>query len=321
LDVSTARATEIQREFAGNDLVFSAIPASFSPLLAPLAVEAGAHFCDLGGVPAVSAELRSADIRKAARGAGRVILEGAGLEPGLGGSMMSALNGNLGGEADELIDYVGGLGQFPKEESYFWQRTFSAKGLVEILGPVTILQDHKLVEVEPCSGGTTMTLPELQERFPTQFNGVVESRITAGAGVSPEVMARLGVRNCREETLRWNWPLFLEAIQRVPSEHRVQWVEDTLPHTGPEQPDIVVSIVFARKGLRNILYALLEGYDHKRGLSAMAKTTGYSAAAAALLIARGGIPAGVLSPEELDWRTNAQLIANLSRDLNICFRG
>jgi saccharopine dehydrogenase-like NADP-dependent oxidoreductase len=136
-------------------------------------------------------------------------------------------------------------------------------------------------------------------------------------------MRELGVKEFREETLRWDWDGFLSFIERLSPDLRVQAIESSLPHTSPAWPDLVAMRVVARKGTRTATYDTLDAYEHRMDMSAMARTTGFSAAAVAHEVARpdSRIPVGVMAPEELSGAVNSALIESLSRDLDIRISG
>jgi saccharopine dehydrogenase-like NADP-dependent oxidoreductase len=305
--------------FAGADVVISAVPAAYSPSLAPLALEAGAGFCDFGGVTRVSRSMHDDPVlAEMAWRIGRSIVTDCGWAPGVSGKFTASLARRLPG-ARSIIMYVGGLGQLARRESFYWQRTFSARGLVELLTPATVLRDGVIRDLPPCSEGVSMHFPELAQ-FSPFGNGFVETRITAGAGLTPEIMQKLGVQDCWEETIRWDWNAFLAFIATVPEEDRVRVLEERLPHTSAEFKDIgVMRVIAMADDGATASYNMLVMYDTALRMSAMAKATGYSGAVVAHLVAQRATPPGVLVPEELDPDINQALITALSDDLNITY--
>lgn len=320
IDLNTpSHDRDLEQLFDSSRVVISAVPAHFSPKLTEVALRTRTHFCDLGGVTEISHLLRR-EFSGDALLTGVRIIHDCGLMPGLGNMQARTLIRRLDG-ADEVVIYVGGLPRHPSEDSFYWQRTFSGQGLLEILGPAPIVRNGEIVDAEPCSGGTTLAIRELGHRFPTRFGGTVHSRITAGAGVAPWLMRDLGVREFREETLRWDWDSFLTFIQGVSPKDRARAIEDRLPHTGPDHPDLVVMRVVARKGNVERSTTTIDTYDEELRMSAMARTTGFSAAAVARQVALtdSGIPFGVMAPEELPEPATDAVIDALAEELDVRF--
>jgi saccharopine dehydrogenase-like NADP-dependent oxidoreductase len=322
LDIATVSPTQLMALFGGFDCVISAIPAKHSPQLARIAVGAGVHFCELGGVTDVTRDFR--DFKQLASNAlenGVSIIHDCGFAPGLSGQMAQVLVRRADIVPRSVIVYVGGLPQHPAKEYFSWQRTFSGIGIAELLTSPHILRGGRF-ETEPSCGirENKLTLSALAE-FDTSFGTTVKSRMTAGAGAMPEIMHSLGVQDCWEETLRWDWDAFLAFIRDIPDAERAAAIEHALPHTDTNHPDIAIMRVVAQSERTRSYYELCTLYDAHLGMSAMAKVTGYTAADTARLAALGRTPAGVMAPEELNWQTNAELIEGLSAELGITLRG
>lgn len=321
LNITAASDAEIVSVFSTYNCVISAIPARFSPRLARLAAKASVHFCELGGVTSATKEIRNdKELASQAVANGVSIIHDCGFAPGLSGQMAQVLVRRADIVPRSVIVYVGGLPRHPTKESFYWQRTFSGVGMAELLAPTKNLSDGRWESMSCEDGESTLTFPTLA-KFETEFGAAVKSRVTAGAGAMPEIMQKLGVLDCWEETIRWNWDAFLAFIRDIPLEERASAIEKELPHTDDAHPDIAFMRVVADSKRQRTHYELCTHYDTRLGMSAMAKVTGYAAADTARLAALGRTPAGVMAPEELNWQTNAELIDDLAVPLGITLRG
>ncbi|NIA10080.1 MAG: NAD(P)-binding domain-containing protein, partial [Nitrospiraceae bacterium] len=139
LDATAPRA--VRETMTGCAVAVSAVPYFLNLDLARAAVDAGVHFCDLGGNPRiVDQEL---ELDGAAKAAGVTVIPDCGLAPGLVNILTAGAVAGLGGAADEVKIRVGGLPQRPRPPLGY-QIVFSPHGLVnEYMEPAVILRDGK----------------------------------------------------------------------------------------------------------------------------------------------------------------------------------
>lgn len=283
--------------FKDFDVVISALPAVYNFDLAKAAIEAGVHFCDLGGV--VSVTLRQTSLLNKLASEKKVsVIPDCGLMPGLGVILSKKLLSEFDITSSITI-YVGGLPQKPRPPLNY-QRVFNMEGLASICyeySPVLILGN--IEHLEPFAEKEIFSVSEL-ERFSKKFNGRIEAFVTAGASISPWTFKKMGVQNFSEKTVRW--PGFLKFVKSIPRE---RFEEEVLPHINipvtTDDPDLVwmkvEAIGYKDKEIKTKTYSLLDLFDTKTGLSAMERSTGFPTAVIARMLAKGQSIPGVNTPE------------------------
>ena len=110
----------------GHDGVL-AVPYFYNLGLAKSAISAGCHFADLGGNNTVVRQ--ELELEEQAQAAGVAIAPDCGLSPGMASVLAGELLRRIGGKADALKLYVGGLPQSPKPP-FNYQLVFSVEGLI-----------------------------------------------------------------------------------------------------------------------------------------------------------------------------------------------
>src|SRR5664279_5094888 len=190
--VDAADAQAVLKIMRGHDGVLSAVPYFFNLELAKAAIEAGCHFADLGGNNTVVKQEFA--LHPQAQAAGVAIAPDCGLSPGMASILGGELLRRIGGKADALKIYVGGLPQRPRPP-FNYQLVFSVEGLInEYSEPAKILRDGKLLTVEP-----------LTEVEPFQMAGFPELEAfhtSGGTSTLPETFQG-HVGECFEKTLRY----------------------------------------------------------------------------------------------------------------------
>ena len=185
----TGAALELMR---GHDGVLSAVPYYLNLGLAKAAIRAGCHFVDLGGNNAVVQQEFKRELQ--AQAAGIAIAPDCGLSPGMASILGGELLRRIGGRADALKIFVGGLPQTPRPP-FNYQLVFSVDGLInEYSEPAKILRDGNMITVEPLTEVESFRLdgfPEL-EAFHT----------SGGTSTLPETFQGQ-VGECFEKTLRY----------------------------------------------------------------------------------------------------------------------
>ena len=189
LDAAQQRAvTKLMR---AHQATLSCVPYHFNLRLAEAAVAAGRHFADLGGNNTiVRQELALA--HEAAR-KNIALVPDCGLSPGLASILGGELVRRLGGRADYVRIYVGGLPAQPKPP-FGYQLVFSAEGLInEYAEPCRILRGGKITHVAP--------LTELEVFKLRGFPPLEAFHTSGGTSTLPETF-RGQVGECFEKTLR-----------------------------------------------------------------------------------------------------------------------
>ncbi len=190
LDVADTEA--VRKLMPGHDGVLSAVPYFFNLELAKAAIAAGCHFVDLGGNNTVVKQELA--LHAQAQAAVVAIAPDCGLSPGMASILAAELLRRIGGKADALKIYVGGLPQRPRPP-FNYQLVFSVEGLINEYGePAKVLRHGKLMTIEPL----TEVEPFHMEGFPE----LEAFHTSGGASTLPETFqGRVG--ECFEKTLRY----------------------------------------------------------------------------------------------------------------------
>ena len=131
----------------GHDAALSCVPYFLNLGLARATVEARCHFADLGGNNTVVRQELA--LSKKAAGRGVAVAPDCGLSPGMASILGGELVRRLGGRADALRLYVGGLPEQPTPP-FHYQLVFSVEGLInEYVELARILRKGKLTTIEP----------------------------------------------------------------------------------------------------------------------------------------------------------------------------
>ena len=185
----TGAALDLMR---GHDGVLSAVPYFFNLGLVKAAIRAGCHFADLGGNNTIVQQEFKREMQ--AHAAGVAIAPDCGLSPGMASILGGELLRRIGGKADALKIYVGGLPQRPRPP-FNYQLVFSVEGLInEYSEPAKILRDGKMITVEP--------LTELEAFNMEGFPELEAFHTSGGTSTLPETFQGK-VGECFEKTLRY----------------------------------------------------------------------------------------------------------------------
>jgi lysine 6-dehydrogenase len=289
------------------DAVMSAIPYYFNYELARSAVEAGVHFCDLGGNTEIVFQQKQLDAE--ARRKHITVVPDCGLAPGMVNILAEYGIIQLD-TVDSVKIFVGGLPQHP-EPPLNYMLVYSLEGALDYYTTLSwVLRDGKRTQVKA-----------LSEREPVQFEaplGTLEAFHTAG-GLSTMAFRFEGkIPTMEYKTLRYPGhaqlmesirslglldlePVDVKGTKVVPRDLFIATVQPKL--TKPKGRDLVALRVTVR-GTKagkpaSRTFELVDRYDETHGLSAMMRTTGYSLAITALMQVRGQVrPDGVHTPDE-----------------------
>lgn len=282
--------------FKNYDVIISALPARYNFELAKTAIKVGVHFCDLGGVVEVTRQMlvlnqKYPDMKSS-------VIPDCGLMPGLGIIIAKKLMHDLG-RAESIEILVGGLPQKPQPPT-FYQKVFHTEGLRHIChDPAPVIMNGQIKWVSPFYDYRQIKIQEL-ERFSEKFNGRIEAFVTAGASVAPWSFQKLGIKNFSEKTVRW--PGFVKFFKDIPPNQFESIVASkVIIPVDAENPDLVWMKVTAygkRCGLsEHKSFSLLELFDPETSLTAMQRTTGFSTAVIAEMMAERKTKPGINTPE------------------------
>ncbi|HEX4996690.1 MAG TPA: saccharopine dehydrogenase C-terminal domain-containing protein [Terriglobia bacterium] len=273
----------------GAGAAISAVPYFFNLQLAQAAIHAGVHFCDLGGNTGIVMNELRLDAHARARGV--AIVPDCGLSPGMT-NILAARALERVRSPHTLEIRVGGLPLHPAPPLNY-QLVFSIHGLLnEYLEPAEIVEHGAPRRVPPLTGEETIAFDGFPEMEAFYTHG--------GVSTLPGSYANL-VRNINEKTVRYKGHAAamrtMTADSRFPDRAALgAHLESILPVSGP---DVVLARVRAlgRDEQDRAVVEVIDRADEVTGLSAMARTTGFSAAIVAMLAAGGKIPPGAHAQE------------------------
>jgi lysine 6-dehydrogenase len=305
LDASNERAATTVMK--GHDAALSAVPYFLNLGLARAAIEARCHFADLGGNNTVVRQELALSSKAEKRNV--ALAPDCGLSPGMASILGGELVRRLGGRADALKLYVGGLPEKPMPP-FHYQLVFSVEGLInEYVEPARILRKGKLTTIEP--------LTEPEEFHIHGFSPLIAFHTSGGTSTLPETFeGRVG--ECFEKTLRYpgHYDLLCELkelglfssdklqvgkVEIAPRALMSKIFEGKFAGKGP---DVCIMRLEAHEsirahGVRGLLGGRLQGrvatftmvdrYDPKTDMSAMMRTTAFPASIVVQMLASGAI--------------------------------
>lgn len=291
----------------GHDAALSAVPYRLNVGLARAAVEARCHFADLGGNNTVVRQELALSAKAEKRGV--ALAPDCGLSPGMASILGGELVRRLGGRADALKLYVGGLPERPMPP-FHYQLVFSVEGLInEYVEPARILRKGKLTTIE--------ALTEPEEFHMPGFSPLIAFHTSGGTSTMPESFEGK-VGECFEKTLRYpgHYDLLceLKELGLFSSEKIKVGATEIAPRVvmskifegkfAGKGADVCLMRVEAHEsvrtaGVRGLLGGRLKGrvasftmvdhYDPKTDMSAMMRTTAFPASIVVQMLASGAI--------------------------------
>ena len=298
----------VKAAIARADGVCCAAPYFFNAKLTKLSIDAGRHFCDLGGNTEVVFEQKAMH--------GLAVKKGVSVVPDCG--VAPGMVNILAGEGIRRLDvaekvkiYVGGLPQHP-EPPLNYMVVYSLEGCLDYYTtPSWVLRNGRRTQVE--------ALSELEElEFPAPW-GKLEAFHTGG-GISTMPFSWEGkVRTMEYKTLRYpghvaimkpirelgligNEAIDVEGVKVRP---RAVFIAASAPVLVKPQAKDLIALRVDATGLKNgkpagTRWQMVDLYDEQHGVTAMMRTTGYSLAITGIMQLDGRIPRpGVFAPDEI----------------------
>jgi len=289
------------------DAVMSAIPYYFNYDMARLAVEAGVHFCDLGGNTEIVFQQKGLDAE--AKKKNITVIPDCGLAPGMV-NILAEYGIEQLDEAKSVKIFVGGLPQHP-EPPLNYMLVYSLEGALDYYTTLSWV----------IRGGQRTQVEALSEIEPVKFDapvGELEAFHTAG-GLSTMAFRYAGkIPRMEYKTLRYPGhaelmrhirslglldltPVDVKGTKIIPRDVFISIVQPKL--TRPKGHDLVALRIVVT-GKKNGVpatrsFELVDRYDEKHQVSAMMRTTGYSLSITGMMQTRGQVkPAGVHTPDE-----------------------
>ena len=270
----------------------SAVPYFFNANLAEWAIEAKCHFADLGGNNTVVRKELALDKKAAKRGVR--IAPDCGLSPGMASVLGGELVRRIGGKADALKLYVGGLPQNPKKP-FDYQLVFSVEGLInEYAEPARVLRKGKMVDIEPLS--------EIEEFRIPGFPVLEAFHTSGGTSTMPETFAgKIG--ECFEKTIRYqghvakirtlyDFGLFSKTPRKIGKTEispRALMADLMVEKFKGDQPDVTIMRLEAHKGGTVHAFTMVDRYDPTTRLTSMMRTTAWPASIVLQMLVTGEV--------------------------------
>ncbi len=291
--------SELRGMLEGHDVACIALPGSTGPLGVSAGLRAGVNVVDVS-----YSDLDPFSFASLAQESKVAFVPDCGVAPGLSNILAGRAESKLG-ELEELKIYVGGIPAKP-EPPLEYCVTWSVEDLIEeYVRPARIVADGQVTVVEPLSG-----VEEVE--FPGNPPLKLEAFYTDGLRT---LIKTIKARRMFEKTLRYPGHAakvkLLRDLGLMSSEEvRVSGVlvrprellAELLKARLKPCRDIVLLMVEASGALGRAKFTMVDEYSEAEKLSAMARTTGYTAATVALLVAEGEVEVGVAPPEELGRR-------------------
>ncbi|MEM1513917.1 MAG: saccharopine dehydrogenase C-terminal domain-containing protein [Candidatus Thermoplasmatota archaeon] len=272
---------DVEKEMKKEDIAISALPYDFNYKLAKIAIKTKTNFVDLGGnSDIVKKELM---LDEKAKKAGISIIPDCGLAPG----MTNIVAYHIWENSKEMHIRVGGLPQKPKgvlKYSLF----FSIHGLLnEYIEDSIIIKNGKICRVKSLTG--------IEKIYFKGFKSL-EAFYTHG-GTSTLLETMKGIKNLDYKTIRYAGHAekirILAELGFFEKDAR-KFTEKILEkNLSKEEKDVVLARIYSEKKFAE----LIDCYDEKENLSAMARTTGFSTSIIAKMIIDGEIEKGARPPE------------------------
>ncbi len=300
LDVSDRRA--LAAALADFDLAVGLTPGRAGYEAMAAAIHAGVDMVDLSYMPQNPLALNEAAVQ-----AGVCVVPDCGVAPGLSNLLVGQAVSLLD-EVHDVYILVGGLPQTPIPPLGY-KVTWCVEDLVEeYVREVSIVQDGRRVTVQALDGVEDVVFPGV---------GRLEAFYTDGVRTLHDTVP--GVKNLWEKTLRY--PGHVEQIKLLMSLGFFSAAPITVGANTVAPRDLTTVLLEQRLRLPTVqdlvamsievtgaqqdeptrhTYRLLDYYDAAEGISAMARTTAYTASIIIQLLVNGVITTkGVVPPERL----------------------
>ena len=314
LNVKDVQATK--KLMKGFDVAVCALPEGLNVYASKAAIGAKVHVVDL------AYGHRQLEFDGPAKKAGIAIVLDCGVAPGMT-NILAAYGANLMDEVDDIRIVCGGLPQKPLLPLGY-RITWSTWGLINMYcGKARIVRNGKIVEVDAMSD---------LERI--EFPGMGELEAFTTDGLSTLLVTMKGrVRNMVEKTARYPGhaekimamrdlglfdtnPVEVGGAKVVPRNMAVSVLDKTLTR-GDERDVTVLRVdVAGKKDGKDVgrSFVMVDRFDEERGVTSMARTTGYTAGIVARMVARGEIrERGVVPPETAVVKMFKRFLSELER--------
>jgi lysine 6-dehydrogenase len=300
--LSISQKTRFHRLLEKVDLVCGALPGRLGFDLMSETVKAGRDTVDISYTPRDVFQLQ----RRAKEADCRVVPQ-CGVAPGFTNMCVGDASRRLD-QMKSVEIFVGGLPEKP-EPPLNYRIVFSLEDVVnEYSRPVQVIEEGKRKRVDALSGRGHISFPGV---------GKLECFLTDGLGSLPRSYPR--TREMHEFTLRYPGHAHMISTLRVlgffernsvkiggvevePRQLTIELLRGAMSKGYPED---FLALRVDVKGLSqgrkiHLRYQVLDHYNRRTGVSAMARTTAYPCTSVALLMGRGEIKeTGIATPERI----------------------
>jgi lysine 6-dehydrogenase len=322
VEVDASNPKKAAKLMKGHDGVLSAVPYFFNLGLAKAAIESHCHFADLGGNNVVVR--KTLEMSKLAEKKGVGLAPDCGLSPGMASILGGELVRRVGGKADALKIYVGGLPIKPKAP-FNYQLVFSVEGLInEYCEPARILRKGKLITIDPLS--------EIEEFEIEGWPALEAFHTSGGTSTMPETFGK-NVGECFEKTIRYKGHCamirtlydfgFFSSEKRKIGKNEVTPRQMTtnlfLEKFKDDAPEATILRVEAHQKGAVASFTLIDRTDPKTKLTSMMRTTAWPASIVLQMMAEGQISKRGAVLQERDVPAGQFLKEMAARGLEIAY--
>lgn len=322
VEVDASNPKKAAKVMKGHDGVLSAVPYFFNLGLAKAAIESRCHFADLGGNNVVVR--KTLEMSKLAEKKGVGLAPDCGLSPGMASILGGELVRRVGGKADALKIYVGGLPIKPKAP-FNYQLVFSVEGLInEYCEPARILRKGKLITIDPLS--------EIEEFEIEGWPALEAFHTSGGTSTMPETFGK-NVGECFEKTIRYKGHCamirtlydfgFFSSEKRKIGKNEITPRQMTtslfLEKFKDDAPEATILRVEAHQKGAVASFTLIDRTDPKTKLTSMMRTTAWPASIVLQMMAEGQISKRGAVLQERDVPAGQFLKEMAARGLEIAY--
>lgn len=282
-------------QMQGFDVAVNATAARFSMGIVEAAIEAGTNVVDLAGAEYPF----EGELYNRVDEAGITVIPGCGVDPGL----IDILCGHGMDMMDEVYEVHFACGGLPRdpEPPFDYKIVFGGKAMPIRPGKVPMILEGKLVEVDRYDALEPVCFEGLKE-MEAFYDGYPSSLL--------KLCLERGVKTFTGKTVRYagfvkklmflldcsvigKEPLTFQGREVVPLEFFNALIYPKVKFEEGDRDITVLKVqVKGRKGDAGLCvsYDMVDYYDDEKGITSMAKTTGYTAAIIARMLARGALP-------------------------------
>jgi lysine 6-dehydrogenase len=302
LQADASNHSELVGTMKKFDLAVGALPGWIGYRTCKASISAKVDIVDVSFMPEDIMTLN-----KTALKAGVCVVPDCGMSPGLG----SILVGHAASKLDKVESVHMLNGGIPQKSvpPLDYVITWSASDLIELYTrKANIVRDGKVVEVEAMSGLEEMVFPEVGKLIGFYTDGLrtLLHTVKATKEMWEKSLRYPGhiekIRLLRDLGFFEEKPIEVDCISVSPREMTAKLLERKLKR--PDVQDIVpmrVEVIGVKEGGKVMFtYNMLDYFDKKRKVTALARTTAYTTSAVTQLVASKAIKEkGVIPPEKL----------------------